>query len=300
MEEENKGILITIVAYLLWGILPIYWKTLEHIAPFEILAHRIVWALVFMVGIVIVLRKQKDFFQSVRTLWNDKKSLIGIILASFAISLNWFIFIWAVNSGHVVQASLGYYINPLISIFFSMLVMKETFTKAQWFSFLLAGAGVAYMTVSVGAFPWVSVALAMSFAVYGLLKKMAAIPAIFGLTVETAIVTPLALVYLIPASGFPGEVTWFSSNSLLVFSAGAVTAIPLLLFTSGTKRIPLSMVGFLQYIAPTLMLLIGVFMYNEPFTSVHAVAFAFIWTGLLLYTVERFKKTGHRKVKPSV
>ncbi|SIS40668.1 EamA family transporter RarD [Salimicrobium flavidum] len=295
MEEEKKGILITIAAYILWGILPMYWKTLEHIAPFEILAHRIVWALVFMFLIILLLRKQQDFLTSLLELWRNKKALAGITLAAFAISMNWFLFIWAVNSDHVVQASLGYYINPLISILLSMIVMKETFTKAQWISFLLAGIGVAYMTINVGAFPWVSFALATSFAIYGLLKKLAAIPAIFGLTVETIIVTPLALIYLIPASGFPEDISWISLNTLLVFSTGAVTAIPLLLFTSGTKRIPLSMVGFLQYIAPTLMLLIGVFLYEEPFTSVHIVAFSFIWAGLFLYTRERFKKIGPRK-----
>ncbi|SDJ32610.1 EamA family transporter RarD [Salimicrobium halophilum] len=290
MEEEKKGILVTISAYMLWGILPIYWKTLDHIPAFEVLAHRIVWALVFMGIIILLLRKQKDFLSSVKDLGKDKKALIGITLAAFAISANWFLFIWAVNSGHVIQASLGYYINPLISIMLGMLVMKETFTKPQWFSFLLAGIGVAYMTINVGAFPWVSIALASSFAIYGLLKKLAAIPAIFGLTVETMIVTPLALIYLIPAAGPLGEVSWMSMNSLLVFSTGAVTAIPLLLFTSGTKRIPLSMVGFLQYIAPTLMLLIGVFLYQEPFTHVHLIAFSFIWAGLFLYTSDRFKR----------
>ncbi|WP_347862114.1 EamA family transporter RarD [Salimicrobium sp. PL1-032A] len=295
MTEEKKGVLVTISAYILWGVLPIYWKTLDHIPAFEVLAYRIVWALVFMIAIIVMLRKQKDFLLSIRELWHNKKALIGITLAAFAISANWFLFIWAVNSGHVIQASLGYYINPLISIMLGMLVMKETFTKPQWLSFLLAGIGVGYMTVNAGAFPWISIALASSFAVYGLLKKQAAIPAIFGLTVETMIVTPLALLYLIPAAGAPGDGTWIHLNTLLILSTGAVTAIPLLLFTSGTKRIPLSMIGFLQYIAPTLMLLLGVFLYGEPFTHVHLIAFSFIWIGLFLYTSERFKQMKHLK-----
>ncbi|UOQ45228.1 EamA family transporter RarD [Halobacillus salinarum] len=292
MENEQRlGVLYTSGAYILWGFLPIYWKLIEQIPAFEILAHRIVWSFVFMMGIIVVLNKWGSFIQECKSIALNKKSLFGIVLASLTISTNWVTYIWAVNADHVVEASLGYYINPLVSILLGMIVLKETFSKMQWLAFLLAGIGVLYMTVHFGSFPWIALLLAFSFGSYGLVKKLVPLNAMFSLTAETLVVSPLALIYLFAKQGdHLSEVHWLSATPLLVFGAGVVTAIPLLLFSAGAKRIPLSMVGFLQYFAPTIMLVLGVFIYHEPFTSVHGISFSFIWAGLAVYTLTRMKR----------
>ncbi|SEA73773.1 chloramphenicol-sensitive protein RarD [Thalassobacillus cyri] len=291
MEENKLGIIYTGGAYVLWGFLPIYWKLVQEVPPLAILGHRIVWSFVFMTGVVLILRKWSAFKAEVRRTLKNRKSSLGITFASIAISINWLTYIWAVNTDHVVEASLGYYINPLVSILLGMIFFKETFTRPQWLAFMLAVAGVAYMTINFGSVPWLALLLAFSFGVYGLLKKTVDLNAIFGLAIETLIMTPIAAIYLVSLpQGNWGEIQWISLTSLLLFGAGVATAIPLLLFAGGAKRIPLSMVGFLQYIAPTIMLLIGVFLYNEPFTKVHLVSFLLIWSGLLIYTYSRVKR----------
>ncbi|GAA0605944.1 EamA family transporter RarD [Virgibacillus siamensis] len=285
MDQENKlGIIYAAVAYTLWGFLPIYWKLVQHVPADEILAHRILWSFIFMMIIVLASGKLRPFFRECKQIVHDKKKLLGISAASIIISINWLTFIWAVNSAHVVQASLGYYINPLVSILLGMIVLNESLSKRQLLSFILAAIGVVNLTISFGVFPWVSLLLAFSFGLYGLLKKMVDIGAMFGLTIETMIVTPIALIYLIviPDSSLAPD-TMFSGSGALLFGAGIATAIPLLLFAAGAKRIPLSMVGFLQYIAPTLMLILGVFLYGEPFTQAHLVSFVFIWAALIIY-----------------
>ncbi|MBA2175132.1 EamA family transporter RarD [Halobacillus locisalis] len=291
IQDQKLGIIYTASAYILWGILPIYWKLIQQIPAFEILAHRIIWSFIFMGFIVWVSRKKQPFLEQLRSIVKNKKQLIGITLASIAISINWVTYIWAVNTNHVIEASLGYYINPLVSILLGMIVLKETFSKAQWLAFALAGCGVSYMTIHFGSVPWIALFLALSFGSYGLLKKLVPLNAMYGLTIETMMVTPIALLYLFSQqSGEWANVEWVSVTSLLVFGAGIVTAIPLLLFSAGAKRIPLSMVGFLQYFAPTIMLIIGVFLYDEPFTQVHAISFTLIWAGLAVYTVTRMKR----------
>lgn len=286
MEQKSDkiGMLYAVFAYVVWGLLPIYWKLVEDVPAGEILAHRIVWSFVFMIVVVLSMRKWQGLGTEWKRIIKDKKKLISITLASVVISLNWLVYIWAVNSEHMLQASLGYYINPLVSILLAIIVLKERLTKSQTVSVILAGVGVLYLTVSYGVFPWVSLFLAVSFALYGLFKKMVDIPAMYGLTIETLIITPIALIYLflIPENSFSvQDIT--SMKNLLLIGAGAMTAIPLLLFVSGAKRIPLAMVGILQYIAPTLMLLIGVFIYHETFTREHLIAFSFIWLALVIY-----------------
>ncbi|MCP3031031.1 EamA family transporter RarD [Halobacillus sp. A1] len=291
MRDENKlGVLYTTGAYILWGFLPIYWKLLQHISPFEILAHRIVWSAAFMMIVILFLNKRRHFIEEAKQVWQTKRSLIGITLAAIMISINWLTYIWGVNNNHVIEASLGYYINPLVSILLGMLVLKETFTRPQWIAFLLAGSGVVYMTVHFGSVPWIALLLAFSFGMYGLLKKLVPLNAMFGLMIETLIVSPIAIIYLLGFKEAYEQVEWLSWSTLLVFGAGVATAIPLLLFAAGAKRIPLSMVGFLQYVAPTIMLVLGVFLYDEPFTAVHAVSFTLIWSGLAVYTFSRMKR----------
>lgn len=300
INEEKLGIFYTAGAYILWGVLPIYWKMIQEIPAFEILAHRIVWSFLFMGIVIMIARKQKEFMRECRQIIKNKKQLIGITLASITISINWVTYILAVNTNHVVEASLGYYINPLVSILLGMIVLKEKFSKAQWLAFLLAALGVIYMTVNFGSVPWLALLLAFSFGSYGLLKKLVPLNAMFGLTIETLIVTPVALVFLFQQqTGQWSTIDFWSWTTAIVFGAGIVTAIPLLLFSAGAKRIPLSMVGFLQYFAPTIMLIIGIFLYDEPFTDVHAVSFTLIWAGLAVYTVTRMKRLKKYEAKAS-
>lgn len=280
MNERTTGILVSIIAYTIWGVLPLYWKLLDHVSAGIILSMRIIWAFVFMIILVVIMNRQKKLLTECYRLLRNKRQFIGITLAAIIISLNWLTYIWAVNNDYVIESSLGYYINPLISILFGIIILKETLTRAQIVSVCIAGLGVLYLTVSLGVFPWVSFALAITFAVYGLLKKVVDLDEIFGLTIETFIVTPLALIYVWLS---PFQTAPFSWTMALLAGAGITTAVPLLLFAFGTKRIPLSMVGFLQYIAPTIMLLLGVFVFQETFSINHMIAFVLIWTALIIY-----------------
>jgi len=294
-KEEKVGIIYITAAYILWGFLPIYWKLIDHVPADEILAHRIVWSFILMICIVLSLRKWPPFVQECKRIFNNKKQLLIITSASIVISLNWLTYIWAVNSDYVIQTSLGYYINPLVSILLGMLVLKETLTKRQWFSFAIAGIGVLYLTFSFGVFPWVSLVLAFTFGLYGLLKKMVDISAMFGLTIETMIVTPIAAIYLLAFPAQTISVNSFSSGTgVLLIGAGVATAIPLLLFASGAKHIPLAMIGFLQYIVPTIMLVLGVFLFKETFSTAHFIAFALIWIALIIYMGSMTKSVKRR------
>jgi chloramphenicol-sensitive protein RarD len=295
LEQSNEqliGIVATIVAYVLWGFLPIYWKLIQGAVPEEILAHRIVWSFVFMIFILSLTKKLSSFWTDFQTLMKTPKKLLGITLASFVISINWFTYIWAVNSNHVVEASLGYYMNPLVSVLLAMIFLKERLSFWQMISFSLALIGVLNMTLHFGSMPWVALSLAISFAVYGLLKKLANLGAMTGLTIETLIITPFALLYLgnLQISGTSAFTFHEPITALLLVGAGVATAIPLLLFASGANRIPLSMIGFLQYIAPTIMLIIGTVFYNEPFNDVHLVSFIFIWISLVIFSLSRTKQ----------
>jgi chloramphenicol-sensitive protein RarD len=289
-DELKLGIIYTASTYILWGFLPIFWKQLDHVGPGQILAHRIVWSFVFMLFVLTFSRNWHGFLKECKKLLKEKKKLVGIILASALISANWLIFIWAVNTDHIIQVSLGYYINPLVSILLGVIVLKEKLSFWQVTAFALAAIGVLYMTIQFGVFPWVSILLAMSFGLYGLLKKVVTLKAMYGFTIETLIVTPIALLFLIQSNiGQLSSLEILSNTSVLLIISGVVTAVPLLLFAAGASRIPLSMVGFLQYFAPTLMLILGVLLYHEPFTNVHLVAFAFIWTACAVYSLSRTK-----------
>lgn len=295
--NAKSGIVYGISAYLIWGFLPIYWKFLENIDSGAVLAHRIIWSFVFMIGFILITKRWTLFTQQCKAILNNKKVLITITMASLIISLNWLVFIWAVQNGYVVQSSLGYYINPLISVLFAIVFLRERLSALQLFSFVLAGIGVIYLTVDYGVFPWVSLMLAVTFASYGLLKKVANVDATFGLAIETLIVTPIALIYLLftfgPGMGFQ---TTSTSEILLLICSGAATAIPLLLFGIAVTTMPLSVVGFLQYIAPTIMLFIGVFLYKESFTQAHAITFTFIWISLILYMYSSLKKQRKKRM----
>ncbi|MRG86307.1 EamA family transporter RarD [Salinibacillus xinjiangensis] len=289
-RETKLGIIFAASAYFFWGLLPIYWKLVEAVPAGEILAHRIVWSFVFMLFILFFSKNWKPFIAETKKLIKNKKRLIGITLASIVISINWLTYIWAVNSEHVIETSLGYYINPLISILLGVIVLKEKLSFWQIIAFIVAMLGVLNMTIHFGSVPWVALLLATSFGLYGLLKKLVQIKAMYGLTIETLIVTPIALLFLLNVNigGEPsGGLT--AALILLLIGGGIATAVPLLLFAGGAARIPLSMVGFLQYIAPTIMLILGVFVYHEPFTAVHLTSFILIWTSCTIYSLSRTK-----------
>lgn len=285
-KTKRQGIAYTAVAFLVWGLLPIYWKALDRVPALEILSHRIIWSFLLTSG-VLLLQGRGD----VRRLLRSKERLRSLMITSGLIGLNWLTYIYAVNSDRIVEASLGYYINPLLSVMLGILVLKERLNMTQLVAFLLACSGVVYLTVDYGRFPWIAVLLASAFALYGLLKKTTDVEPMAGLMVETMILAPAALgVILYQAALGRGALRQLDPRvDVLLIFAGMVTTLPLYWFAQGARRIRLSSVGFLQYIAPTLMLLIGVLLYRESFTAAHTVSFGLVWAGLFLYTLSLFR-----------
>lgn len=291
MENYKQGIFFGLAAYVLWGILPVYWKALELVSPFEILSSRFMWSCVFVFLLIIFQKKWPLFTKEVKLVFSNIKTGAAMVAAGITISFNWGTFIWAVNNGHIVETSMGYYINPLVSILFAVVFLRERLDKMQLAAITCAFIGVASMVYSFGKIPWVSLTLAFTFALYGLLKKILPVSALTSIMLETLLITPLALVY--EYSLWQQGVSFYASGNLQVImmltGAGVVTAIPLLLFTAGARLLPLKIIGFLQYISPTLTLLIGVFVYNEAFTASHLLAFGWIWAALLLFIVSQLR-----------
>ncbi len=291
MENYKQGIFFGLAAYVLWGILPVYWKALELVSPFEILSSRFMWSCVFVFLLIIFQKKWPLFTKEVKLVFSNVKTGAAMVAAGITISFNWGTFIWAVNNGHIVETSMGYYINPLVSILFAVVFLRERLDKMQLAAITCAFIGVASMVYSFGKIPWVSLTLAFTFALYGLLKKILPVSALTSIMLETLLITPLALVY--EYSLWQQGVSFYASENLQVImmltGAGIVTAIPLLLFTAGARLLPLKIIGFLQYISPTLTLLIGVFVYNEAFTASHLLAFGWIWAALLLFIVSQLR-----------
>lgn len=291
MENYKQGIFFGLAAYVLWGILPVYWKALELVSPFEILSSRFMWSCVFVFLLIIFQKKWPLFAKEVKQVFSNVKTGAAMAAAGITISFNWGTFIWAVNNGHIVETSMGYYINPLVSILFAVVFLRERLDKMQLAAITCAFIGVASMVYSFGKIPWVSLTLAFTFALYGLLKKILPVSALTSIMLETLLITPLALVY--EYSLWQQGVSFYASGNLQVImmltGAGVVTAIPLLLFTAGARLLPLKIIGFLQYISPMLTLLIGVFVYNEAFTASHLLAFGWIWAALLLFIVSQLR-----------
>lgn len=290
-NDIRTGAIYAGFSYLLWGLLPIYWKLLEHINATEILANRVFWSFVFMVIVLLFTKKWGLFIHTLKGFAKNQKQMYALIIASLLISVNWFIYIWAVNNHHMIDASLGYYINPLVSVLLGMIVLKEKLTIYQYISFGLAAIGVMIATVSYGQFPWVAIVLAVSFGFYGLAKKLINVDSAVGLTLETLVVTPIAAIYIgwLFMNGSNALLSINIGTDLLLLGAGAATAVPLLYFAKGAQKIPLSLLGLLQYIAPTLTLLLGVFAYNEHFSKLQLLAFIFIWSALTLYSLSKTK-----------
>lgn len=282
----NKGILYGIGAYVLWGFFPIYWKFLHQVPALQIIGHRIGWSFIALIIFILATKQWQNFRAAA---FNAK--MIGMYaVAGILLSINWLIYVWGVNAGFIVETSLGYFINPLLSILMGVIFLRERLRLAQWMPVILAALGVAYLTFVYGRPPWIALSLAFSFGFYGLVKKLAPLGSLYGLTLETAIVFPLALIYLAFVQ-MNGTGVFLHNNAqvnFLLVGAGIVTTIPLLMFASAAKQIPLTMIGILQYIAPTLQFLIGIFIYKEPFDRAHLIGFGIVWVALIIFLVENF------------
>jgi chloramphenicol-sensitive protein RarD len=274
------------LSYALWGFFPIYWKILAGISPVQLICHRIVWS--FLLLIVMIARSQ-DF----TSLWEAMRTprVVAIYtVAAVTIAINWLIFVWAVSVNQIVQISLGYFINPLLSVVLGMMVFRERLRHMQWISVALAAAGVLYLAVALDALPWIALSLATSFGTYGLMKKLAPLGPVPGLTFETGILFIPAALYLIveEVAGRGAFMHAGSLRNLLMLGAGPTTTVPLLMFAAGVRRIPLSLVGMLQYINPTMQITIGVMLYKEPFSRIQLVGFALVWSALALFAIEGY------------
>jgi chloramphenicol-sensitive protein RarD len=294
----KKGILAGIGAYTLWGLFPIYWRMLEEVPAIEILANRMVWSFVF---VAIVLTIQKDW-NWLREVIHNRRIVLTYTLAAILLSINWFTYIWAVNAGYVVEASLGYFINPLVNILLGVIFLGEKLRSGQVAAVVLAGLGVVYLTLSYGSLPWIALVLAFTFGMYGLIKKTARLESMHGFSLETLVLFLPAVSFLLyrQVNGEGALVTQGAEVTLLLILAGPVTSIPLLLFGFSARRIPLSMLGFIQYIAPTLQFILGVFVYDEPFPPARLVGFSIIWLALLVYTLEGVFINRKIKSEPSL
>jgi len=293
-SSPPTGIGAAIGAFLIWGLLPMYWKALSAVPALQILCHRIVWSLVFLALVVTVRRGWGGVRQALRS----RRDVLLLAAGSVLISINWFLYIWAVNHGHVVESSLGYYINPLVNVLLGFAFFRDRLRRWQVVAIVLAAAGVLNLVWQFGRAPWIALALAVSFGMYGLVRKVATVESVNGLFFET-------LVLGLPAAGYLGwqEMQGLGAlghldigTDLLLISAGVVTATPLVLFAFAARRLRLATVGVLQYIAPTGMFLLGVFAYGEPFSPAHLTTFALIWAGIALYTADGLR--GLRRPRP--
>lgn len=293
VSDSTIGTLYALSAFALWGILPVYWKLLTSLPPTEVLAHRVFWSAVFVVGLLMYMGKH-NFVDLLR----NAKYRVSLILTGALIGLNWFVYIFAVQTDRIVEASMGYYINPLISIFLGLIVLKERLSRLQWVALILALIGVLVIVIQHGRVPWIALVLSGSFGLYGLVKKMMNLDALSSLGIETLLLTPLAVVYIgtKAVNGTGSCVVSEPKVGILLICSGAITALPLYWFAQSARRIPLSRIGFLQYIAPTLMLAIGVGVYGESFTVTHMVSFGFIWFALVLYTISLLRRSRHVEI----
>lgn len=279
-----SGLLAAAGAFILWGVLPAYWKLLQEVPAYEILCHRMFWSLLLTLGLVFFTGRRVVFRQALR----ERKNLVTFTVTGLLLAVNWLLYIWAVNAGFIVEASLGYFINPLINVYFGMIFFREKMRLVQWLALLLAFLGVLYLTFYYGRFPWIALVLAVSFAIYGLLHKKNDLGALDGLCLETGILFLPAAAVLIglacTGGGSFGRIDL--SGSLLLVGTGVVTTVPLLFFGYAAKKIPLSTLGLMQYLAPTINLVLGVFVYGEEFPQARMVGFILIWGALAIFMAE--------------
>ena len=284
LPDSPLGVVWATTAFMIWGLSPIYWKSLASVPAFEILMHRMIWSFVFLAPLVLSLGHLDDFLKALTT----GRTLLILTATTLIVGFNWFLFIWAINSGHILQTSLGYFITPLVNVLLGVVFLRERLRRLQLAAVGLAAVGVAYLGLSYGLFPWVSLALAFSFGFYGLIRKVAPVSALVGLTVETLLLSVPATVYLVYLDHTGRGAFWHAGTAitLLLMGAALVTGLPLLLFTMGAKLLRLSTVGFLQYLSPSCSFLLAVFVYREPLIPAQLLTFGLIWTALAIYTYD--------------
>jgi chloramphenicol-sensitive protein RarD len=286
MKQNQSGYVYTLQAFIVWGLLPLYWKQLKALPAFEVLMHRIWWSLVFIL-LILLIQKRAHLLPLLRS----RKTLLTLTITALLVGSNWGLYIYAVNANFLVEASLGYYITPLVNIALGMIILRERLDRLKLLALLFALIGVLYLSIDFGQVPWIALYLAFSFGLYGLLKKTSGIEPLPALAIETLIIAPIAFIWIIWGY-FSGEGALFRVSiklDLLLIVAGVATTMPLYWFAQGARKIPLSSVGFMQYIAPTIMLFLGIFIYNEAFPIGKIIAFSFIWLALLIYTLSVFR-----------
>ena len=281
----NKGILNGIAAYALWGFFPIYWKLLHKVPAMQLLGHRIGWSFLLLLGVIILTGQWDDFRSKL-----DARTFGIYLIAGLLIGVNWLTYVWAVNAGFIVETSLGYFINPLLSVLMGVIFLRERLRLTQWIPIVLAALGVLYLTFVYGRLPWIALLLAFTFGFYGLVKKLAPLGSLYGLTFETGILFLPALVYLGIVQANTTAIFLHSSLTLdlLMIGGGIVTTVPLLMFASAAKQIPLSMIGVLQYLAPSIQFLIGIFIYKEVFDNSRLFGFGLVWLALIIFWAENY------------
>ena len=294
----KKGVLYGISAYLLWGIFPVYWKLLEAVPAIQIISHRIIWSFVLLALILFITRQWRSFHSAALS----RRVVLIYLVSAILLSINWLTYIWAINAGFVLETSLGYFINPLLSVLLGVLFVREKLRPLQWLPIGLAAIGVIYVAISYGQFPWIALTLAISFGLYGLVKKVAPLGSLFGLTLETGLL-------FLPAVAFLAVLEWQRQgaflhvpavSNLLMIGAGLVTTVPLLLFASAAQRIPLSTLGILQYINPTIAFLLGLFLFHEPFNLSLLIGFSIVWLALIIYWGENYLASRKARSLPAV
>ncbi len=292
-QDSLPGVVCATSAFLIWGLSPVYWKVLRSIPAFEIIMHRVIWSFLFLIILLIFLRHWNGFTAAVKR----PRTFAFLLPTTILLGFNWFIYIWAVNNDHILQASLGYFINPLINILLGMVFLRERLRRLQTMSLMLAGFAVLYLTFQYGEFPWIALSLALAFGFYGLIRKLAPIGSLVGLSVEMLLLSGPAMVYILFLHSKGTGALFHISVKIDLFLMGTafLTAFPLLLFTLGTRRLNLSTVGFLQYITPSCMFLLGVFLYNESLSSAQLLAFVLIWTALFIYSTDAARY--YRRIK---
>jgi chloramphenicol-sensitive protein RarD len=296
VQNSRIGLAAALSAYCMWGVFPLYWKALQVIPSWEIICHRIVWSLVLTFILLILQGRQQALLEAL----TNRRTLLTTLATSTLLGSNWLVYIWAVNNGNIVESSLGYFINPLIAVLLGVVFLQEKLRIGQWIALGVALGGVLYLTFSYGRFPWIGLTLAITFALYSLLRKTAALHSLEGLFCETVLLSipaGLTLLYLTHqgTSGFVSQGPWIT---LMLIGTGLVTSIPLLLFVFGAQRITMTAIGLMQYLAPTIQFLIGLLIFHEPFPAAKMIGFAIIWSALALFTIEGITFRLHHRTRP--
>ena len=285
MNNTKKSLIAILICYFSWGLFPIYFKLLKSIDAYEVLAMRVLCSYIFMILVVLLAKNKNSISLEIKKIWQNKKSFSLLVLASFLITANWLTYIIAVNTNHVLEASFGYYLNPIVTIILAVVFLKEKLTRIQTIACICVGISLLYLFISIGSLPWISILLALTFGLYSLCKKKIILSPKAGLLIETAIVSPIAIIYMLYLAS-TSNITFYTSNNATIIAlllSGAITAIPLMLFAKGAVDIPLYLLGILQYLPPTMQFFVGIFIYNEPLSIEKLISFIIIWIAVAVF-----------------